>query len=205
MLFLANLVDGTLWLSALTTFLVMFIAGFVSVFGQAASSISLIASIMFIVALAKFAAFPDWSTVLQQCALCLAGGMWAIVVSLELWVLRPYTPAIQSVANCYGTLSQLVESASERAANPDDRHAWATRFLQAQDNFTQALTAARSVWSAVWIAQRAANLPGNQLLILIEDAPRIANSVVALVEQLSISSDHRLFQQQYGSVKSQTR
>jgi hypothetical protein len=74
MLFLANLVDGTLWLSALTTFLVMFIAGFVSLFGQAASSISLTSSIMFIVALAKFAAFPDWSTVLQQCALCLGGG-----------------------------------------------------------------------------------------------------------------------------------
>jgi hypothetical protein len=65
MLFLANLVDGTLWLSALTMFLVMFIAGFVSLFGQAASSISLTTSIMFIVALAKFAAFPDWSTVLN--------------------------------------------------------------------------------------------------------------------------------------------
>jgi uncharacterized membrane protein YccC len=150
---------------------------------------------MFIVALAKFAAFPDWSTVLQQCAFCLAGGMWSIVVSLGLWVLRPYAPVLQSVANCYGTLSQLVASAGERAANPDDRHAWATRFLQAQDNFSQALTAARSVWSVVWTPQRTANLRGNQLLILIEDTPQIANSVVALVEQLSISSDHRLFPQ----------
>ena len=61
MLFLANLVHGTLWLSAITMFLVMYIAGFVSLFGQAASSISLTTSIMFIVALAKFAAFPDWS------------------------------------------------------------------------------------------------------------------------------------------------
>ena len=195
MLFLANLVHGTLWLSAVMTFLVMFIAGFVSLFGQAVSSISLTTSIMFIVALAKFAAFPDWSTVLQQCMLCLAGGMWSIVVSLGLWALRPYTPVLQSVANCYGTLSQLVASAGERAANPSDRHEWATRFLQAQDNFTQALTSARSVWSAVWTPQRTANLPGNQLIILIEDTPQIANSVVALVEQLSISSDHRLFQQ----------
>lgn len=195
MLFLANLVDGTLWLSALTMFLVMFIAGFVSLYGQAASSISLTTSIMFIVALAKFAAFPDWSTVLQQCALCLAGGIWSIVVSLGLWVLRPYAPVLQSVANCYGTLSQLVASAGERAANPSDRNEWATRFLQAQDNFTQALTAARSVWSAVWTPQRTANLLGNQLLVLIEDTPQIANSVVALVEQLSISSDHRLFPQ----------
>ncbi|HEY9607724.1 FUSC family protein, partial [Allocoleopsis sp.] len=195
MLFLANLVHGTLWLSALTMFLVMFIAGFVSLFGQASSSISLTTSIMFIVALAKFAAFPDWSTVLQQCAFCLAGGMWSVVVSAGLWVLRPYTPVLQSVANCYGTLSQLVASAGERAANPSDRNAWATRFLQAQDNFTLALTAARSVWSAVWTPQRTANLRGNQLLILIEDTPQIANSVVALVEQLSISSDHWLFEQ----------
>jgi uncharacterized membrane protein YccC len=195
MLFLANLVHGTLWLSAVTTFLVMFIAGFVSLFGQAASSISLTTSIMFIVALAKFAAFPDWSTVLQQCAFCLAGGIWSIVVSLGLWVLRPYNPVLQSVANCYGTLSQLVASAGERAANPNDRNEWATRFLQAQDNFSLALTSARSVWSVVWTPQRTANLRGNQLLILIEDTPQIANSVVALVEQLSISSDHWLFQQ----------
>ncbi|BAY49345.1 hypothetical protein SAMD00079811_69740 [Scytonema sp. HK-05] len=195
MLFLANLVHDTLWLSALTTFLVMFLAGFVGLFGQVASSISLITSIMFIVALARFATFPDLSTVLHQCALCLAGGIWSTVVSLGLWVVRPYSPVIQAVANCYGTLSQLVESAGERAANPGDRPEWTTRFLQAQDNFTQALTSARSVWSAVWTAQRAANLPGNQLLILIEDAPQIANSVVALVEHLSISSNHRLFQQ----------
>lgn len=194
-LFLANLVDSILWLSALTMFLVMFIAGFVSLFGQAASSISLTTSIMFIVALAKFATFPDWSTVLQQCALCLAGGIWSIVVSLGLWVLRPYAPVLQSVANCYGTLSQLVASAGERAANPNDRNEWATRFLQAQDNFSLALTSARSVWSAVWTPQRTANLRGNQLLILIEDTPQIANSVVAVVEQLSISSDHWLFPQ----------
>ncbi|MBD1892452.1 hypothetical protein [Coleofasciculus sp. FACHB-SPT9] len=51
MLFLANLDDGTLWLSALTMFLVIFIAGFVSLFGQAVSSISLTTSIVFIVAL----------------------------------------------------------------------------------------------------------------------------------------------------------
>jgi uncharacterized membrane protein YccC len=67
--------------------------------------------------------------------------------------------------------------------------------LQAQDNFSRALTAARSVWSAVWTPQRTANLRGNQLLVLIEDTPQIANSVVALVEQLSISSDYWLFPQ----------
>ncbi len=193
MLLLANLVHGTPWLSAFTVFLVMFFAGFMGLFGQAASSISLIVSITFIVALAKFATFPNWSIVLEQCALCLAGGTWSIVVSLVIWKLHPYKPVIQSVANCYETLSQLVDSAKGRVAHPDDRRARLTRFLQAQDTFTQTLAAARARWSAAWTAQRAANLTGNQLLGLIEDTPLMANSVVSLVEQVVIASDHPLF------------
>ena len=201
MLLLANLVHSPLWLSALTTFLVMFLSGFVSVFGQGVSSISLIAAITFIVALAKFAAFPDWSTVLQQCALCLAGGLWSIVLSLGLWKLRPYAPVIQAVVNCYSGLSQLVDSVKGRVTDRDDRRAQLTRFLQAQDNFTQALTAARARWSAAWSAQRAANLPGNQLLNLIEDTPLIANGVVVLVEQVVLSSDLPLFQQLHPEIE----
>lgn len=192
MLFLANLVHGTLWLSALTTFLVMFFAGLVGLFGQAASSIGLTASIAFIVALAKFAAFPDWSTVLEQCALCLAGGLWSIALSLGIWQLHPYKPAIQSVANCYSALSQLVNSATERVTYLALRQNQLSHFLAAQDNFTQALTFARDCWAAAWTAQRAANLSANQLLILVEDTPLIANSVVALVEQVVITSDRLL-------------
>lgn len=194
MLLLANLVHGTLWLSAMTMFIVMFLTGFVGLFGQAASAISLITSIMFVVALAKFAAFPNWTTVLQQCAFCLAGGTWSMVLSLGIWRLHPYKPVIQSVAYCYETLGQLVNTAKGRVAYPSDRRAQLTRFLQAQDSFTQALRAARDRWSAAWTAQRSANPSGNQLLVLIEDTPVIANSVITLVEQVVISSDHTLFQ-----------
>lgn len=193
MLLLANLVHGTLLLSAVTMFLVMFLTGFVGLFGQAASAISLITSLAFVVALAKFATFPSWTIVLQQCIFCLAGGMWSIVLSVGIWRLRPYQPVIQSVANCYAALSQLVNSAKGRVAYSSDRRVHLTRFLQAQDNFTQTLTAARDRWSAAWTAQRSANLSGNQLLVLIEGTPVIANSVVTLVEQVVMSSDHSFF------------
>lgn len=193
LLFLANLVHGVAWLSALTTFLVMFATGFMGVLGQAASSISLITSIMFIVALAKFSAFPNWTTVLQQCLFCLAGGVWSILVSLAIWRLRPYKPVIQSVASCYEALSQLVDAAKGRVAYPDDRRNQLIFFIKAQDDFNQALTAARDRWSMAWTAQRSANPSANQLLILIEDTPGIANAVVSLVEQVVISSDHSRF------------
>ncbi|MEZ2317392.1 MAG: hypothetical protein ACBR15_00080 [Microcoleus sp.] len=51
----------------------------------------------------------------------------------------------------------------------------------------QELTSARSVWGAVWTGRETANLRGNQLLVLIEDANQITHSVVALVELLAIS------------------
>jgi uncharacterized membrane protein YccC len=194
MVFLANLVHGTLWLSAVTMFLVMLLTGLVGLLGQAASAISVIVSLMFVVALAKFATFSNWTLLLQQCAFCLAGGAWSILLSVVIWRLRPYEPVIQSVARCYGALSQLVDSAKGRIAYPKDRRAQLTRFLTTQDDYMQALISARDRWSAAWTAQRSANQAGTQLLVLIEDTPVIANAVITLVEQVVISSDHSFFQ-----------
>jgi uncharacterized membrane protein YccC len=193
MLLLANLVHGIVWLSLLTTFLVMFLLGFAGLWGATASAISLTASIMFIVALAKFATFPNLSTVLQQCLLCFGGGIWSIIVALGIWQFNPYKPVTQAVSDCYQALNQLVEAAKGRVAYPDDRRAQFTLFLQAQDNFTQALTTARDRWSAAW-TEGARDLAGNQLLILIEDTPTLANFAVTLVEQVVVVSDHALFQ-----------
>ncbi|OUL30084.1 hypothetical protein BV378_04275 [Nostoc sp. RF31YmG] len=192
-LLLANLVSSTLWLALPTTFIVIFIAGLAGLYSSVAASVSLVISIMFVVSLARFASFPDLSTVLLQCLLCLAGGIWAMALSLGLWVIRPYIPVMQAVANCYLSLSKFVELASQRVLNPEDLQDWAQKFLQAQDTVTQDLTSARSTWASVWTGQRAMNLRGNQLLILIEDANQIINSVVAEVELLAIASQRPLF------------
>ncbi|MEZ2241073.1 FUSC family membrane protein [Microcoleus sp.] len=129
-LLIANLVSSTLWLAIPTTFLVMFIAGLAGLFGTTAATVSLVTSIMFIVSLAKFASFPDWSTVLEQCALCLGGGLWTMLLSLGLWVLRPYTPVIVAAANCYHTLSQFLATASEIPLNRQELREWTKQFLQ---------------------------------------------------------------------------
>ncbi|BAY27417.1 hypothetical protein NIES2100_72410 [Calothrix sp. NIES-2100] len=190
---LANLVSSTLWLALPTTFIVIFLAGLAGLFGSVAASVSLVISIMFVVSLARFASFPDLSAVLLQCLLCLAGGIWAMVLSLGLWVIRPYTPVMESVAKCYLSLSKFVELASQRILNPEDLRDWAQQLLQAQDTVTQDLTSARNTWASVWKGQRTVNLRGNQLLILIEDANQIINSVVAEVELLAIASSRPLF------------
>src|SRR5919202_3498234 len=114
-------------------------------------------------------------------------------------------------------LSKFVSMASEIPLNAEQRREWAEQFLQAQDSMIQDLTSARSVWSAVWTQREAANLRGNQLLVLIEDANQITNSVAALVELLAIcckqqrwttsrnafaiASNRPLFQPLYGEIQ----
>lgn len=193
MFLIASLVSSHLWLSVPTTFLVIFIAGLASLYGNVAASVSLVTSIMFVISLAKFASFSNLSTLIQHCALCLAGGTWTTVLLLGLWVVRPDIPAMQTVANCYLSLSKFVDLASSIALNPQDRQEWAQRFLQAQDTVIQNLTSARSVWTTIWNRQKGANLRGNHLLVLIEDVNQIINSVVALSELLAIASEHQLF------------
>ncbi|MBN3895270.1 MAG: FUSC family protein [Nostoc sp. NOS(2021)] len=193
MFLIASLVSSHLWLAVPTTFLVIFIAGLASLYGNVAASVSLVTSIMFVISLAKFASFSNLSTLIQHCALCLAGGTWTTVLLLGVWVVRPDIPAMQTVANCYLSLSKFVDLASSRGLNPQDRQEWVQRFLQAQDTVIQNLTSARSVWTTIWTRQKGANLRGNHLLVLIEDANQIVNSVVALSELLAIASEHQLF------------
>ncbi|MEH2154229.1 FUSC family protein [Nostoc sp.] len=193
MFLIASLVSSHIWLAVPTTFLVIFITGLASLYGNVAASVSLITSIMFVIALARFASFSNLSTLIQHCGLCLAGGTWTTVLSLGLWVVRPDVPAIQTVANCYFSLSNFVDLASQRALNPKNHQEWEQRFLQAQDTVIQNLISARSVWTTIWTRQRGATLRGNQLLVLIEDINQIVNSVIALSELLAIASEHQLF------------
>ena len=195
MFLIASLISSNLWLAIPTMFVVIFISGLASLYGNVAASVSLVTSLMFVISLAKFASLSNFSTLILHCALCLAGGTWTSMLLLGLWVVRPYVPAMQIVANCYLSLSQFVALTSQRELNANEHQEWTQRFLQAQDTVIQDLTSARSVWTTIWTRQKGANLRGNQLLVLIEDVNQIVNSVVALSEMLAIASEHQLFYQ----------
>ncbi|MBE9209591.1 FUSC family protein [Nostoc sp. LEGE 06077] len=192
---IASLVSGHPWLAIPATFVVIFIAGLAGLYGNVASSISLVTSIMFVIALARFATFTNFATLIQHCGLCLAGGTWTILLSLGVWAVSPHDLVMETVANCYLSLSKFVDLARERTLSYHDRQQWAEQFLQAQDTVIQNLTSARSLWTAKWTVQKGANQQGNNLLVLIEDVNQIVNSVVALSELLAIASEHELFSQ----------
>ncbi|WP_052055579.1 FUSC family membrane protein [Myxosarcina sp. GI1] len=189
-LLIANLVSSNFWLTIATTFTVIFVLGLAGLYDAAAARVSLVISMMFIISLARFSSFPNLVTILEQCLLCLAGGLWTMVLSLSLWIVRPYKPVIQSVADCYLALSKLTQLAQNRVTNLQQED---TNFLQTQDAAIQNIIFARDMWTSVWTKEKTDNPRGERLLVLLEDANQIANSLVALAELIAIASQKSLF------------
>ncbi|MEA5574386.1 FUSC family membrane protein [Calothrix sp. UHCC 0171] len=147
---IASLVSSHVWLALVTTFIVIFILGLAGIYGSVAASVSLVTSIMFVIALARFASFSNLSTLLHHCWLCLVGGTWTTVLSLGFWLMFPNVPIMQVVANCYLSLSKFVDLLSNQGLNLRDEPEWEQQFLQAQDTVIQDLLAARSAWTTMW-------------------------------------------------------
>ena len=141
--------SGSFWLAIVTTFVVIFLLALASLFGSAMTGASFATSIMFVIALARFSSFPNLTAVLEQCLLCFTGGLWAMALSSALWIVRPHTPVMQAVADCYLALSKLAYLASERRSFSQKQEDWIEQFLQAQDTVTQNLASARSIWTSV--------------------------------------------------------
>ena len=198
-LLVANLVSGSFWLAIFTTFTVIFFLSLASVIRASLASVGLVTSIMFIISLAKFSAFPNLTAVLEQGLLCLGGGLWVMVLSSLLWIVRPYTPAVKAVADCYLSLGRLTQQAQEMTQagvfGSPQRTERVQRFLQTQDVVIASLTSARNIWTSAWTIGKSESARSRQLLVLIEDANQILNDFVTLGELIIIASQNPLFEE----------
>ncbi|MBW4448592.1 MAG: hypothetical protein KME38_17445 [Spirirestis rafaelensis WJT71-NPBG6] len=89
---LGAVVGSSWWLAVIVTFLWVFVAGLMGLYGNSANTVGFIASMMFVVSIAA----PIPPTLLQRLALCLAGGSWAMILSLGLWLVHPYRTDLRS-------------------------------------------------------------------------------------------------------------
>lgn len=185
-LFVVNMISSHVVLAIATTFAVIFLLGLLGLYGAAANRVGVVSSVMFIVSLAEFSSFSTPSSLLEHCLICLAGGLWAVLVSLCLKALYPYKPTFPAAANCYSSLSKLVQLAKSELPHSEDEEAWRRQLFQMQNETTQAIAAARNSWTSVWVNEGPNSATGQRLLGLIEDADRLSSILVALLELLIV-------------------
>ena len=183
---LAAVVGSSWWLAVIATFLWVFAAGLMGLYGNSANTVGFITSMMFVVSIAA----PIPPTLLQRLALCLAGGSWAMILSLGLWVVHPYKPVLKAVAKCYLNLAALIEQASQFNRDGISPQQRLREMVLLQDALTRDIETARKVWSAVRYSRQGASCRGIQLLVLLQDAGQLMTVVVALTETLEVVAEH---------------
>jgi uncharacterized membrane protein YccC len=180
---LAILVGGSVGhipeLALLVTAAWIFVAGLVPLFGSVAAQVSLLSSVMLVIAVGTTGRING----LSQSGWCLLGGAWATALSLGVWSIHPNRPVREAVSKLYFTLSTLLQEGGAAVAQPKDESRWGTQSLS---GFTQDLETARSVWAAVRTKSNGLSESERQLLVAQENAQQSVRSVIAYLEALEV-------------------
>ncbi|MGC8522956.1 MAG: FUSC family protein [Acidibrevibacterium sp.] len=155
----------------------VFAFSFARIYGQAAQQVGALATVVLVLALDR--PWPDAATAFASALLFIAGGLWAVLLTLVIWRLHPYRPTRRAVAEIYRALALLAADLRRVLAESDtaawDAHARAHRRL-----VRDAIEQARGVVLAT-LRQRGAQSPrAAQSLIRLEAAEQIFAALIAL-------------------------
>lgn len=174
------------------TFVVALACGLARVWGDAGTSVGGSVLNMFVIALA----YPDPSVqvALGRAGEVLLGGLWAMLVALVLWPLRPYRALRLAVAEAYRTLATFVDALAAHAGAPSadaSRRPLAPGAPSADGGdlpsgkpVRLALEAARRLLAAMRRGRAAPSERGERLVVLREAADQLFGHAVALAETI---------------------
>lgn len=166
---------------ALGAALVLTVVGFsafLRLFGAEATSVGVLTSVALVVALAKPAA--SFGSALEAASFYLAGGAWALFISLVLWPLRPYRPLRLSVARAMRALAEFARA----FGGTDARAQRARRVAVAQTR--RAIEMARVVLGRSRRGRPGPSVRGRQLLLLLEEVDQLFGALIALDDAIAL-------------------
>jgi uncharacterized membrane protein YccC len=154
---------------------IAFAGGLVTLYGRVAGNVGFVVTVVFILGLG----FPPGAlSGAEALWVSLAGGVWAMVLALALWPLRPYAAAQNAVAGCYVSVGRLVDEVCSpvRSAGAVSRASRAAR---------DALEDAGATVRATRFGRDGESAPGQVLAALTEAAGVLLDLAEALGEELA--------------------
>ena len=177
---LGTLVAGRGWPAVLLAFAMAAAGGLARAWGNVGIGVGLSLALTFVIALAVPAA--DLSEAPLRAGLVLLGGVWAMLLVLVLWPVRPEGPAREAVAACYRALAEYAEELARTVRAGDAPDPWELRERTAA--VRRALEAARGVLATTRSARPGASRLGSRLFVLHEAADHAVIHLVALADAL---------------------
>jgi uncharacterized membrane protein YccC len=173
-------------LAIVLALVVVWMGSIVRVFGAEATAVGVCTSVTLVVALAR----PADSALgaLESAGFCMAGSVWAALISLVLWPLRPYRPAAQAVGESLRELAAVADSfvgASMAASAQVRRREQLGRTREAIERARAALGRSRR-------GRPGPSRRGEQLVALLEAADQLFAVLVALEDGLALAPPETL-------------
>ena len=179
---LGALVAGHLVPALIATFVVAFAASLMRVWGAQGISIGGATLSVYVVSLAI--APSHFTDAFTRAGYLVGGGLWAMLIALILWPLRPYRPARLAVADCYRALADYTVDVSAAA---EAGHTAEWQVVDSPGGATvvrSALETARTVLVQLRLGRPGSAERGERLLVLGEFADQLFGHVVAASELL---------------------
>jgi uncharacterized membrane protein YccC len=168
-----------LWVSA---------AALIGVAGNAAAQAGTVSSTIVVTSVVLFVPSEFWI----RLSLCLTGFGWALLLSLALWPLAPYTPVFQALSASFARLADLGATFWSGAAAPG-RSANNLEFAIAYDGVMTSLERTRNIWGAARALRAGPTTRSMGLLALIEQLDDVARTLVTLREELNLLGREKWF------------
>ena len=182
------LAHGHLAIAIVLTFAISVFCALARVWGSAGAGIGGAVLCSYLISLA----FPPNSLdeAVHRGVFALAGGGWAMLLSLVLWPLRPYRPVRLAVAACYRAVANYADDLAARTQRGESHDAW--ELATAAAAVRAAIEDARTVLASTRLGRPGETERGERLLVLHEAAEQTFVHLLAVGDTIeSVGADGR--------------
>jgi uncharacterized membrane protein YccC len=184
---LGALVHGHEVAAIVMTFVVAVVCALARVWGSAGAGIGGAVLCSYLISVAVP---PDGlAEAIHRGGYAIAGGAWAMLISLVLWPLRPYRPLRLAVAACYRAVAEFADELAARTQRGDSADAW--DLLAPTVAVRTAIEDARTVLATTRLGRPGETERGERLLVLHEAAEQIFVHLIALGDTIESVPDGR--------------
>lgn len=173
------------WAAVALTLAWVTMCGFARSYGETPGFIGVVLANYSVVSL--FLPAHDFTAALARSGLFVVGGLWAMLLALLLWPLRPYRPARLSIARCYNVLSERADEVGRWPVEGPAASALTVPAVPWAPRVRQALETASSVLASTRRGRVGESGRGEHLIVLREGADALVPLLVALTETLEMA------------------
>lgn len=173
-----TLASGHFALSIVVAFVIALLCGLARAWTDVGPGFGVTVLVTFAIALAVPS--PTVGGAFLRALYIIVGGLWAMLLAIVLWPIRPYRPVRLRVAECFRFIADYIDDAAAALARGERHDPW--RFKSQRVAVRTAIENARTALALSRRSRSGESSRGERLLVLHEVADQLVAHLVALLE-----------------------